>query len=104
MAHFLTPFNYEGLHDIHTALNGLLPPDIRVRELSSAMPEFHARFSVTGKIYCYMIYTSVWHKVKLVRQTENAPEYALGDLLKMLKFCYLFGMILLQRTSWATMW
>lgn len=41
---------------MHAALNGLLPPDIRVREISSAVPEFHARFSVTGKIYCYKIY------------------------------------------------
>lgn len=41
---------------MHAALNGLLPPDIRIREISSAVPEFHARFSVTGKIYCYKIY------------------------------------------------
>lgn len=56
MAHFVTPFNYDGLHDMHAALNGILPPDVRVREISSAVPEFHARFSVTGKIYRYNIY------------------------------------------------
>ncbi|XP_059592750.1 uncharacterized protein LOC100254503 isoform X10 [Vitis vinifera] len=56
VAHFLTPFNYDGLESIHAALNGLLPPDIRVREISPAVPEFHARFSVKSKIYHYKIY------------------------------------------------
>ncbi|MFS7977067.1 putative tRNA pseudouridine(38-40) synthase [Helianthus anomalus] len=56
VAHFVTPFNYTELQGMHAALNGLLPPDIRVREISPTLPEFHARFSVTGKIYRYMIY------------------------------------------------
>lgn len=56
MAHFLTPFNYESLEGIHSALNGILPSDIRVREISPAVPEFHARFSVTNKVYRYSIY------------------------------------------------
>lgn len=56
MAHFITPFNYDNLDSIHKALNGLLPSDIRVREISFAVPEFHARFSVTSKIYHYKIY------------------------------------------------
>lgn len=56
MAHFVTPFNYESLESIHAALNGLLPPDIRVREISPAIPEFHARFSAKSKIYHYKIY------------------------------------------------
>lgn len=30
----------------------------------------------------YITGWSVWHKVKLVRETENTPEYELGDLLK----------------------
>nr|KJB28856.1 hypothetical protein B456_005G073000 [Gossypium raimondii] len=45
VAHFITPFNYDSLETIHAALNGLLPSDIRVREISAATPEFHARFS-----------------------------------------------------------
>ncbi|OWM63243.1 hypothetical protein CDL15_Pgr010643 [Punica granatum] len=56
VAHFLTPFKYECLEGVHTALNGVLPPDIRVREVSPAIPEFHARFSVTSKVYRYKIY------------------------------------------------
>lgn len=56
VAHFVTPFNYESLESIHAALNGLLPPDIRVREIRAAIPEFHARFSAKSKIYHYKIY------------------------------------------------
>lgn len=56
MAHFVTPFNYDCLDRIHAALNGLLPPDIRVREISAAVPEFHARFSAKSKVYQYKIY------------------------------------------------
>ncbi|KAK9725323.1 hypothetical protein RND81_05G136900 [Saponaria officinalis] len=56
VAHFLTPFNYDTLDGVHAALNGLLPSDIRVREVSPALPEFHARFSARGKIYRYSIY------------------------------------------------
>ncbi|CAK9170133.1 unnamed protein product [Ilex paraguariensis] len=56
VAHFVTPFNYDRLESIHAALNGLLPSDIRVRQISPAVPEFHARFSVKGKIYHYKIY------------------------------------------------
>ncbi|PSR85245.1 TRNA pseudouridine synthase [Actinidia chinensis var. chinensis] len=56
VAHFVTPFNYDCLDSIHAALNGLLPSDIRVREISPAVPEFHARFSAKSKIYHYKIY------------------------------------------------
>ncbi|KAJ4721884.1 tRNA pseudouridine synthase [Melia azedarach] len=56
VAHFITPFNYDSLESIHAALNGLLPSDIRVREISAAVPEFHARFSARSKIYQYKIY------------------------------------------------
>lgn len=56
MAHFVTPFNYDSLESVHAALIGVLPPDIRVREISAAVPEFHARFSAKGKVYHYKIY------------------------------------------------
>ena len=56
VAHFVTPFNYDNLASIHAALNGLLPSDIRVREISPAVPEFHARFSAKSKVYHYKIY------------------------------------------------
>jgi len=36
-------------------LNGLLPPDIRVRRAGPAPPGFDARFSATARTYCYRI-------------------------------------------------
>ncbi|KAG9141114.1 hypothetical protein Leryth_001610 [Lithospermum erythrorhizon] len=56
VAHFQTPDNYDCLNIIHKAVNGLLPPDIRIREISAAVPEFQARFSVISKIYRYQVY------------------------------------------------
>ncbi|GER26261.1 unnamed protein product, partial [Striga asiatica] len=56
VAHFITPFKYDSLESVHRALNGLLPSDIRIREIRAVMPEFHARFSVSSKIYKYKIY------------------------------------------------
>ncbi|XP_062223397.1 uncharacterized protein LOC133922197 isoform X2 [Phragmites australis] len=56
VAHFTTPFAYHCLDNIHSAINGLLPPEIRVREISAACPEFHARTSTKSKIYHYKIY------------------------------------------------
>lgn len=47
---------YDSLDTLHAALNGLLPPEIRVREISAACPEFHARFSTKSKTYQYKIY------------------------------------------------
>lgn len=58
VAHFITPFNYDSLESVHAALNGLLPVDIRVREISPAVPDFHARFSTLSKVYHYKIYNS----------------------------------------------
>lgn len=59
MAHFITPFNYDSLENVHSALNGLLPDDIRVREISPAVPEFHARFSAQAKTYHYKVYNDI---------------------------------------------
>ncbi|CAH1440205.1 unnamed protein product [Lactuca virosa] len=56
VARLVTPFNYKDLHDMNATLNGLLLPDVGIREISLALPDFHARFSVTRKIYHYKIY------------------------------------------------
>lgn len=58
VAHFVTPFTYDSLQSLHAAVNGLLPPEIRVREVSPAHPEFHARFSTRSKTYHYKIYNN----------------------------------------------
>ena len=53
------------------ALNTKLPPTIRVMESDEVSADFHARFSASGKIYCYELSTApilppfqagrVWH-------------------------------------------
>ncbi|KAL4202993.1 hypothetical protein AMTRI_Chr02g224040 [Amborella trichopoda] len=58
VAQFVTPFSYDNLENLHAAVNGLLPSEIRVREISAARPEFHARFSSESKVYCYKIYNN----------------------------------------------
>lgn len=37
------------------ALNGVLPPDVTVREAREAPPEFSARFSASSRVYCYVV-------------------------------------------------
>lgn len=38
------------------SLNALLPTDIRIRSIESTAPDFHARYSATGKIYHYHLH------------------------------------------------
>ncbi len=42
---------------LRNALNGNLPPDIRVMEASIAPEDFHARYDAKGKTYRYRIFT-----------------------------------------------
>lgn len=54
-------FTHEAPLDLHAllySLNGILPPDIRIRALSSAPDTFHARYSAKKKIYHYHLYLS----------------------------------------------
>ena len=43
--------------DLRKALNGNLPPDIRVMEACAAAEDFHARFDAKGKTYRYRLFT-----------------------------------------------
>ncbi|KAI5073483.1 hypothetical protein GOP47_0011496 [Adiantum capillus-veneris] len=56
VAQFQTPFHLDDLQSFHSSLNGLLPSDIRVREIAAVPPEFHARYSAKGKIYHYKVH------------------------------------------------
>lgn len=40
------------------ALNGTLPPAIRIRRAETCAPDFHARFDAIGKRYLYLVATS----------------------------------------------
>ncbi len=39
------------------ALNGILPPTVRILRAARARPDFHARFDAVGKIYRYDLWT-----------------------------------------------
>jgi len=54
VAHFQTTSRLRG-PEFQRALNGILPPDIVIRESSREPASFHARFSQTGKRYRYVI-------------------------------------------------
>jgi tRNA pseudouridine38-40 synthase len=70
-----------------SALNGVLPPTIRVMRCSFVAGSFHARFSATGKIYRYRIwngevlppleYGRAWH----VRQPLHLPSMSQAALI-----------------------
>ena len=53
VAHFVTPFCFDNLEPLHLSLNGILPPDIRIREIAPVHPDFHARHSACRKTYQY---------------------------------------------------
>lgn len=57
VAHFQTSFNMKELETFHASLNGVLPWDIRVREVAAVQHEFHARYSAKRKIYLYKAYS-----------------------------------------------
>jgi tRNA pseudouridine38-40 synthase len=57
VAHFTTPTPIDEKRLLFS-LNGILPPDIRVREVTPVPDAFHARYSAIGKIYHYHLHTT----------------------------------------------
>lgn len=56
VAHVEVPAERFPLREWRAALNAHLPPEIRVMRCQWAAPNFHARFSTTGKIYRYRVW------------------------------------------------
>lgn len=56
------------LRKLPLAINAHLPEDIRVVEASRCAPEFHARFSATGKQYRYFVWNQAAQNPLLRRQ------------------------------------
>ncbi len=65
VANFFTDKNIP-VFRLKKALNGLLPPDIKVREIEEVSESFHSRFSAVGKRYLYRIFN---------RDTPSPFEY-----------------------------
>jgi tRNA pseudouridine38-40 synthase len=62
-----------------TAINGCLPPAVRVRQVMETAPAFHARFDARSREYRYLVENAgeaspLWrHRVAHVRKTLNVP-------------------------------
>jgi len=59
--------------DLRRALNGNLPPDIRVIDAAPVDEEFHARFDAKGKTYRYQIYLAEVMSPFLIRYAWHYP-------------------------------
>lgn len=55
VAHFEFPEKID-LYRFMGSANGLLPPDIRIKSIETAEPDFHAQYSALGKIYHYHLW------------------------------------------------
>lgn len=72
------------------ALNGNLSADLRIIKVELAAPDFHARFSATGKTYLYRIvnapvispfwrrYAALESRALNLKEMQKAAEYFLG--------------------------
>ncbi len=54
-AHFCTALPFDPFR-LRGSLNGILPPDIRIIQISPVSSRFHARYSAIGKVYHYELY------------------------------------------------
>jgi tRNA pseudouridine38-40 synthase len=52
--HFLSGWR-RSLEELHRAFNAVLSPDIAIKEMAVAEPDFHARFSALERVYRYTI-------------------------------------------------
>ncbi|MGH9603560.1 MAG: tRNA pseudouridine synthase A [Terriglobales bacterium] len=59
--------------NLHTALNDVLPPSIRVLEVAEAAPDFHARHSARSKTYRYRIHRAAICLPFLARYVYHHP-------------------------------
>jgi len=57
VAHFNRPAEFE-TEKLITALNSLLPPEIRITKIADVDSDFHSRFSAEAKKYTYIINTN----------------------------------------------
>lgn len=57
VAHFDVPGSFRP-DKLQLGINALIRPDIRVMSLTRAKPDFHARYSATGKEYRYFIWNA----------------------------------------------
>jgi tRNA pseudouridine38-40 synthase len=57
VAHFFSE-SAIALTSLHRGLNSLLPPDIVIKEMTEAQPDFHARYSARSSVYQYLLWNN----------------------------------------------
>ena len=75
-AHVDVPIRRYGADRWRSALNGLLPPTIRIMQCRFAAQSFHARFSAKGKLYRYRIWNG-----EVLPPMENGRAWHVRDPL-----------------------
>lgn len=72
------------------ALNTVLPKDVVIKKSEEVSPDFHARFSTTGKKYRYLFYNSVFPSA-LLRHRAYHVFYPLDVDAMRQAACYFIG-------------
>ena len=62
------------LHGIRRGVNSMLPDAIAVRDVSEVAPEFHPRFSATGKHYRYLLYRAADRSPRWRERAWHHPQ------------------------------
>jgi tRNA pseudouridine38-40 synthase len=70
------------VHGIRRALNSMLPPQIAVAEVREAEPDFHPRFSATGKHYRYLLHTRAERDPRWRDRAWHHPEALDRDAMR----------------------
>lgn len=68
-------------HSFQHALNSMLPGDVRIIDATEAAPDFHARYSSTGKTYRYDFFTgSLQLPAERLYRTHIAPPFDINPV------------------------
>ncbi len=80
VAHADVPYSRGGARDWQSSLNAVLPAAVRVTGCTRVPEEFHARYSASGKVYDYLLWTGTVlppHRAGRCWHVQPAPDMAL---------------------------
>ncbi|GMO11511.1 MAG: tRNA pseudouridine(38-40) synthase TruA [Treponemataceae bacterium] len=86
-ANFVSPNDNIPVRNYVTALNSLLPHDIRIHDSREVPPDFHARFSAKNRTYKYFLQSAMpsAHEMRYVWHIRRSPDIAtLNDMASVL--------------------
>jgi tRNA pseudouridine38-40 synthase len=86
VAHFVTDSTLD-LTSLHRGLNSLLPPDIVIKEMAEAPPDFHARYSARSRVYQYLIWNNRMRSPFYRRFSWQVHNRLDGDAMRQASGC-----------------